>query len=292
MTSIATPTPGSDPSWLLWIVAAAVGFLGAWAFAGYLRRANHDGPRAASRELLLGALALASGIWGASIIGLSSLGLPFEIGYHPLKLLAALAAPAVLTVVLSLLAVLLRNVLVHVVLAGLFAAVALAVPLAAVWSIGPEPGIVWRREVLVFALLLAAVGHLALLRMVIPVVRGSSNDRSNRRLAAALLLGMTLAGAREMVLIAGDLGRQQASSYLHMLPEVAVVLAAGGGVTLLLLLFLLDQNMQARIRAANRRRGRRKHRHRTAQVSAAGGQRSPTPAAPTAPTMPTSPTRR
>jgi hypothetical protein len=90
------------------------------------------------------------------------------------------------------------------------------------------------------------------LRMVIMQRRGSPGDSRGRRFGAALVLAAALAAGVELFAVASDLSGQLAALHSRQLPEMAVALAAGGAVPLLLLLMLIDQRVQARIRAANR----------------------------------------
>ncbi len=77
---------------MLWVASALVAFLGARTFVEYLRRLNYDGPIRLWRELLLGSAALTASLWSALVIDISAQGLPFEVGYHPLKIFGSLGA--------------------------------------------------------------------------------------------------------------------------------------------------------------------------------------------------------
>jgi hypothetical protein len=71
------------------------------------------------------------------------------------------------------------------------------VQVAVIWSIGAEPGLFWRTEPLVFALLLQFIGIGAGGRMV--VARGGApSDRGSRRLMAALVLGACTVARRNL----------------------------------------------------------------------------------------------
>ena len=278
MANPASPAvPPAEPSLPLWMFAAMIGLLGAWAFIEYLRRVRHDGPVLARRELLFGSFALGAAMWAAMVVALSAQGLPFDLGFHPWKLAASLALALLLVLVTSYASVAVPRLLMHALLAVLFGAGVVGIELALLWAIGPTPGLDWRREPLVAAGVIVALGFGVSLRWVIMQRRGSAGDRRGRRFGAALLLAATLAAALELMSVASNLSRQGASSYIGELPEMAVVLAAGGAVPMLLLLMLFDQRMQARIRAANRQRNIRRQRG-AAKKAAAARRRPPRPA--------------
>jgi NO-binding membrane sensor protein with MHYT domain len=238
----------------LWMVACMTGLLGAWAYVEYVRRVRHDGPVLARRELLFATLALGSSLWGAMVVSLSAQGLPFDLGFHPTRLAASLALPLLVVFALSYAAVAVPRLWMHALLALLFGAGMLATDWAVIWSVAPAPGLVWRREPLGAAGLIVGLGFGVSLRMVIMQRRGSPADSRGRRFGAALLLAAALAAGLELVAVASDLHLQAAAQHSRELPEMAVALAAGGAVPLLLMLMLVDQRMQARIRAANRHR--------------------------------------
>jgi len=247
-----------DSSVLLWVASACIAFLGARTFIEYLRRLHYDGPLRLWRELLLGAMALGAALWSAMIIDIGAQGLAFEIGYHPAKVFGSLAATVVAMVAIVVLATIRAGWMLKLLAVPLAALAGLAVQVAAIWSIGAEPGLAWRAEPLVFALLLLIVGLAFSGRMVVSARRGSRTDRPSRRLMAALVLGACAVAAQELVISAAGLDRQVVSAHARFLPEVVITLVAGAGVPIVLVLLLVDQRTQQRVRASQRARQKRR----------------------------------
>ena len=264
--SVPPPAPGvpaplmysliGDPSVLLWMASALVAFLGARTLVEYLRRLHHEGPLRLWRELLLASAALTAGAWSALVLDISAQGLAFEIGYHPLKIFGTLLLAFAVMVMLIGAATLRPSWFGQLAAAAVAALVMVTVQVAVIWSIGAEPGLFWRTEPLVFALLLQFTGIGAAGRMVTGARRGSSADRGSRRLLAALVLGACTVAAQELALAASGLDRQVVSAHARFLPEVAITLVAGAVVPIGLVLMLVDQRSQQRARASYRRRRR------------------------------------
>lgn len=248
-----------EPAVLLWVASALIAFLAARTFVEYLRRLNYEGPVRLWRELLLGSASLTAGWWSALVIDISAQGLPFEVGYQPLKIFGALLA--VYLVMLMIVAWLTYRPAWPSQLAAAVAATLLAVILqvSVLWSIGAEPGLFWKAEPLIFAALLILIGLSVGGRMVVGARRGSKGDRAGRRLMAALVLGACTVAAQELVLVASGIDRQVVSAHAKFLPEVAITLIAGAVIPIGLVLMLVDQRSQQRARAAERRRKQRRH---------------------------------
>ena len=89
-----------ESSVLMWIVSVAVLLLASRTFVQYLRRLVYEGPLRMWRELLAGSFALTAGVWSSAVLGVHAMGLSFEIGYHPLKTSASVAAAFVAVVLI------------------------------------------------------------------------------------------------------------------------------------------------------------------------------------------------
>jgi hypothetical protein len=249
-----------DPSVLLWVASAVIAFLGARTFVEYLRRLNYDGPARLWRELLLGSGALTCGLWAALVINISARGLPFEVGFHPLKVFGGLLSVFVVMVMLVAWVTYRPGWLAQLAVAALATLLAVILQVSVIWSIGAEPGLYWQTEPLSFAMLLMFIGFAGGGRMVVAPRRGSRGDRSSRRLMAALAIGACTVATQELVLLASGLDRQVVSAHARFLPEVAITLVAGAAVPIALVLMLVDQRAQQRVRAAERSRRRRQQR--------------------------------
>lgn len=245
-----------DPAVLLWVASAVIGFLGARTFIEYIRRVRYDGPVALWRELLFGSAALTTGIWSSLVLDITAKGMSFEIGYHPLKIFGSLLGVyMVVVVVLGWMTY--KWTWFHELSAYALLTLCIGVlQVSVIWSIGAEPGLFWRTEPLAFALLLQFVGVGVGGRMVFGPRRGSTGDRTSRRLLAALVLGACGLAAQELVLAASGIDRQVVSAHARFLPEVAITLVAGAVVPISLVLMLVDQRTQQRARASYRRRRR------------------------------------
>ena len=248
-----------DTSVTLWVVSALVALLAGRVFADSLRRLVYEGPLRAWRDLLVGSLALTLGLWGAMALDISAQGLLFEIGFHPLKLAAAVIGAWVLIAAGVVLATYRNLWYTQMAAALVLAIVALVLQVAIVWSIGAEPGLIWRRDPLLFAVLLSMVGFGVSGRMITGVRRGSSDDRRSRRLLAALVLAACCVASQELVIASSGLDRQVVSAHARILPELVVMLVAGAAVPIGLVLLLVDQRAQQRVRASERARRKRPH---------------------------------
>ena len=246
-----------DPSVLLWMAAAVIAFLGARTFVEYLRRLHHEGPLRLWQEWVLGTAALTAGAWSSLVLDISAQGLLFEVGYHPVKIFGGMLAGFVLMLGVVGWATF-RPVWYHQLGAAALASVVLAaLQVSVIWSIGAEPGLFWRIEPLVFALVLQFAGVGLAGRVVTGAKRGSPEDRASRRLMGALVLGACTLAAHELMLSGSGLDRQVVSAHARFLPEVAITLVAGAVVPIGLVLLYVDQRSQQRARASYRRRRRR-----------------------------------
>ena len=244
----------SDPSIFLWLGAAVVTVLGARVFIEYLRRVNYEGALPIWKEWLTGATALMLGIWAAMIVGVTAQNITFAIGYHPVRLFGGLIFAWLLAVVVMYWVSLKPGLWGLVSACALAAITTLLLEISVVWSIGAEPGLRWRPEPLLFALLVVAVGYGLSGWMVLTARRGSPQDRRGRRTLAGLVLGATILGASELVLTSAGLAKQSVSAYSRMLPDLAMSLFVGTGVPVILGLMFLDQYLKQQARAQERRR--------------------------------------
>lgn len=244
----------AEASVLLWLVSSFTAVLAGRAFVEYLRRLLHDGPLYAWRELLLGCLCLAVGLWAAMVLDINAQGLTFELGFHPLKTFGSLLGVAL--VMVPVLAGYAWRPRWYTQLAAtvLLALAVLILQVATIWSIGAEPGLFWRRDPLVFAALLLCVGIGVAARMVSTARRGSKTDRRARRILSALVLGACVVAAQELVISSSGLERQVVSAHARFLPDAAITLVAGAIVPIALVLLIADQRSQQRARASQRAR--------------------------------------
>lgn len=250
-------SPVGESSVLMWFVAVAVLLLASRTYVQYLRRLVYEGPLRMWRELLAASFSLAAGLWAAMVLGVHAVGLGFELGYHPLKVSSALLAAFVAIALITGLTTYRPRWYGQIIAALVLGLVTLALQVATMWSIGAEPGYLWRRESLLFAALLAMFGLGIGGRIVASARRGSRTDRGSFRTLAALVMGACLVASQELVLSAAGLDRQVASSHARFLSETVNLLVAGALVPLMLVLMLADQYAQRRDRASRRARRKR-----------------------------------
>lgn len=244
----------NNPSIMLWLAAAVVAVLGMRAFLEYLRRVHHEGPVNAWRDLAFAAGVLPGCVWSAAIVGIAGQGLAYQVGYHPALLFGTLLLSMVFCAGVLFWVGLRPGWLSLGLSSAVLGALALAVQVGVVYSVGTEPGPRWRWELLVFSVLLLTAGHVVALLVVLRAQRGKKEDRGSRRLLGALLAAVALIGAQELTLLSANLPGQQISAFNRMLPEVAVALLAGAAVPIGFAVMIVDHYMQRRIRRASRRR--------------------------------------
>lgn len=244
----------TEPSILLWAAVGLLIALGARAFIEYLYRVHHIGPKRGWREVVLGGLALGAGIWAGTIVGISSQGLPYDVGYHPAKVLAVLVGACTVAAGVLALTTRYRGLPTQVVGAVVLAVMAASVQMGVIWSVGPAPGLKWRIDLAAFSTLILLAGCFVALRVVLTSLPRATNDTRLRRLLTALLVAVAMLASQELVLLSADLPHQVVSSYARMVPEVALSLLAGVGVPIMLVVMLIDQRMQRRARRAHRRK--------------------------------------
>ncbi len=248
----------SDPSIVLWLGAGVVAMLGSRVFAEYLRRVHYEGVMRIWKEWLLGATALAIGIWSSMIVSVTAQNVGFALGYHPLRLFGGLAFGWGLAVVVMYW-IALKPGRWALLGAGLLASITiLLLQIAVVWSIGAEPGLLWRPEPLLFALVVVLAGLGTMGFIVLSPRRGSPGDRRSRRLIAGLAMGAAVTAAAELVLVSSGLTRQGVSAYARVMPDMIVALVAGTVIPAVLGLMFADEYMQAQARASARRPRRKR----------------------------------
>jgi len=244
----------NNPSIMLWLAAAVVAVLGMRAFLEYLRRVNHEGPKAGWRDLAFASGVLPLCVWSTVVVAIAGQGLTYLVGYHPLRLFGTLVLAMLFTSAVIFWVAARPGWLSLGAGSTLLALLALATQVGVVYSVGTEPGLHWRWELLVFSLLVMVAGHGVAMRVVLAAERGRKSDRGGRRMLGALLGAVALVGAQELTLLSANLPGQSISAFNRMLPEVAVALLAGAAVPIGFAVMIVDQYMQRRIRRASRRR--------------------------------------
>jgi NO-binding membrane sensor protein with MHYT domain len=245
----------SESSLLLLMLAAAVVVFAAHVSLGWIRETQRQPSlRESWKGLLLAAFSLGTGISSCVVLALSSEALPFPLGYQLSRvmllwlcsMLACLPTGYLLMRSQGALAILASGALLTTVAAGVQASWVLAV--------GFRPGISWRMEFVVAAVVLLMLG----LTTAIWVANSEHSRKGRRRqlwrLGGALMLGLSLVIGQEILLAGAGLLAQVGSVYKSHVPASVVCLAAGAILPLFQSVLAID--LELRRRARRRRRGK------------------------------------
>ena len=263
-------------SLMLWLLASTVMFAATFVAHGWLRQVQRSpDPRRAWGGLFLAAQALGTGLSGSFVIGLSSQGLTFVIGYQT----TAAATQWVLAVLACLLAFTLLawhpGWPAYIAAGMLIAGTALGVQTGWVQAADFRPGTEWNTVYLWAAGTIMVVG-LVCSYVLVHVRSGlSSAGRMGWRIAANVVAALSLVAGQELVVVGAGLGTQIGTVYADQLSAPMLTLVSGAVLPLVLLalgvdLFLrrdlkLPRNRDAGTLLSDDRPRRRKKRHRTKQ---------------------------
>ena len=264
MDDVNPPLHESSP--LLWLLAIALGLLAGHLALGFTRQAQRQaGPGAAARPLAAAALALGSGVFATMALIMSSQPLAYTVGYRAGWLAGAWALAVVLALVPAALMVW-RPVPGSVVWgAATFGLGSTAAQAGMLWAAGLQPGLVWRRDALVLAAAVSALGVAAALWLALIGPGRAGRNRRRWRVLSAALFGLALVAGAELVLVAGDMATQIGSAQAQAfssraLQLVAAVLVPGLLLALAGLLHLGAPPDEAVAAATAHRRRRRRRR--------------------------------
>lgn len=270
--TVVSPTS----SLMLWLLASAVMFAATFVAHGWLRQVQRSPePRKAWGGLALAALALGTGLCGSIVIGVSSQGLPFLIGYQT----TAAATQWALAVLGCLLAFTLLawhpGWPAYIGAGMLIAGTALGVQTGWVQAADFRPGTEWNTAYLWAAGTIMVVGLVC--SYVLTHVRSglSSAGRMGWRIAANVVAALCLVAGQELVITGAGLGTQTGSVYVEQLAAPMLTLVFGAALPLVLLalgvdLFMrratkLHRSRDAGASLSDDRPRRRKKRHRVKQ---------------------------
>lgn len=250
----------------MWLLATSVAVLAGHVFLGWVRVARQQPAlRTSGVALVLAALSLGTGVSSALVLAVSAEGLSFSPGYRLLAVPAlwlggcAAALPLTWGLMHS------RSQPALVACGVLLGALALALQAGWLSAAGLRPGLRWPPLFVAGAALLHILGMTAALWVGLSERAGSRRD-ALWRVGAALILGMSLVGAQEVMLMGAGLRAQVGSMFSDEVP--ATVLGLAGGVLVPLLLAVMALDLELR-RNLQRRSGpdlappkRRRRRHR------------------------------
>lgn len=261
----------TDPSLLLWILAATVATLTAHVALGWIRVAQRQ-PALRQRwpAWLVSSATLGTGLCAAVVLSIAAEGMAFDIGYRftyvPVLWLVAIGGclPVTLWVMQS------QRWWSLLGSGLLLAALASAVQFGWIQAAGFRPGTEWRYMLVAVAVVLMIVGLCAGLFVAYSRLSRESHRRTLWRLGAAALIGLTMTSAQEVMMTAAGLVAQVGSVYRHEVPGPVLCLVFGVLLPLVLGVMTMDLVMRrnqprhgSSTGMAPRKRRKRRHRVRS-----------------------------
>jgi len=204
---------------------------------------------------LVGAsVALSTGLWSSTVLGLDARNLPFDLGYHPVLAFGVWLATAVFCSFGLAMGCRSSSATLSIWLgAVLLACGIVASQVLFIHSLGLSPGVIWPTQTIGAAAALAAVGCAAALWFHAEVRARIRHGRLAWQAVPALLLAMSLVGTQAAVINAAALDGQTSSAWSVRVPsESMAMLATVGSIGLLLMLLLLSQ-IESRLKASLQR---------------------------------------
>jgi diguanylate cyclase (GGDEF)-like protein len=204
---------------------------------------------------LVGAcVALSTGLWSSTVLGLDARNLPFDLGYRPLLEFGVWLAGAVFCVFGVAVGCRRSSASSSIWLgAGLLACGIVASQVLFIHALGLSPGVIWATQTIGAAAVLASVGCAAALWFHAEVRARIRHGHLAWQTVPALLLAMSIVGAQATVINAAALDGQTSSAWSVRVPsESMAMLATVGSIGLLVMLLLLSQ-IESRLKASLQR---------------------------------------
>ena len=245
----------SESSLLLLMLAAAVVVFAAHVSLGWIREIQRQ-PRLREswKGLLLAAFSLGTGISSCVVLALSSEALPFPLGYQLSRVMLLWGGSMLACLPIGYWLMRSQGAVAKIGSGALLTAVAAGVQASWVMAVGFRPGISWRIEFVVAALVLLLLGLTTAIWVANSEPSRVGRRRQLWRLGAALILGLSLVIGQEVLLAGAGLLAQVGSVYKNHVPAAVVCLAAGAVLPLVQSVMAID--LELRRRARRRRRGK------------------------------------
>lgn len=257
----------AESSLLLWALSAIVVMLATSVCLGWVRQAQIN-PRLRDNWLasLIAAAALGTGICGSIVLALSAEAMPFPLGYRmrdvPLLWVGAIAGCFPVMAWLGS-----GTRWYAVILSGIWlGALTLGVQIGWINAIGFRPGLQWRDAFLVAAAVLMVLGMTVGLWLAFSEASRQGQRRVLWRVGSALLLGLTVIAAQEVLLSGTNLLAQVGSVYRREVPAPLLCLVLGVLVPLVYAMMLFDLRMLRNHQRRSKRREVRNRRLETGQT--------------------------
>lgn len=259
MNPTSAPT-SSESSLLLLMLAAAVVVFAAHVGLGWIREIQRQPSLKESwKGLLLAAFSLGTGLSSCAVLAISSEALPFPLGYPFTRVMLIWSASILACLPACYWLMRSRGALAIAGSGVMLTAVAAGVQSGWVMAAGFRPGITWRVEFVVAALVLLLIGLTAALWIANFESSRIGRLRQLWRFGAAAMLGLTFVIGQEVLLAGAGLLAQVGSVYKSHVPASVVCLAAGAVLPLLQSVMAIDLEL--------RRRARRRHRGKSSAAS-------------------------
>ena len=235
-------------------LAAFVAFFAASVALDMVQRAQGDRRRVGVRWLVGVALGLGSGLWAAQLLTLSALGLPYPLGYHPMRILGAWGLAMAIS--MACLGWITRQDITvpRAVVAGTGLGVGMVATLfTAVWALGLQPAVQWdglglsAAAIVPVSACILGLGLFFQLRVRRPI------KLIHRQLGAAALLGLGQTAGGCLVLAAANLPAQGLSIYAARLSTATLAVLATVGSVAVLTAMVLASAAEARARKVAQR---------------------------------------
>ena len=234
----------AESSLLLWALSAIVVMLATSVCLGWIRQAQLN-PRLRDNWLacLIAAAALGTGVCGSIVLALSAEAMPFPLGYRMRDVsLLWLGAVTGCFPVIAWLGSSARWY--ALIISGLWlGALAVGVQFGWINAIGFRPGLQWRDAFLVAAAVLMVLGMTAGLWLAFSDASRQGQRRVLWRVGSALLMGLTVIAAQEVLLSGINLLAQVGSVYRREVPAPLLCLVLGVVVPLVFAMMLIDLRM-------------------------------------------------
>jgi diguanylate cyclase (GGDEF)-like protein len=199
-------------------------------------------------------LALSTGLWSSTVLGLDAQNLPFDLGYHPVLAVGVWMAAAVFCSFGLAVGGRRGPVTSSTVWgAGLLACGIVASQVLLIHALGLSPGVIWNTHMLGAAVTLAAVGCAVALWFQAEVRARIRQGNLAWQLVPALLLGLSIVGSQALVIDAAALDGQTSSSWPGRVSSESMEMLATVGSLLLLLMLLLLSQIELRLKASLQR---------------------------------------
>ncbi len=251
-TSVRT---SSESSLLLLMLAAAVVVFAAHVSLGWIREIQRQPSlRESWKGLLLAAFSMGTGISSCVVLALSSEALPFPLGYQFSRVMLLWSASVAACLPICYWLMRSQSIVAIGASGALLAGVAAVVQASWVMAVGFRPGISWRIEFVVAALVLLLLGLTTALWISYSDASRLGRRRQLWRLGGAAMLGLSLVIGQEVLLAGAGLLAQVGSVYKGHVPASVVCLAAGAVLPLVQSVMAID--LELRRRARRRRRGK------------------------------------